>query len=505
MPSFQTLRSPAPTFPLARLSCLTAVIALAVPTALPAAPRNTGDPIEVPGERYVGGPSVGRRVAASNLRRSDTTAPIGMQVELEPLANNEVLEKRASSKAIFGVPLKVGVHRQLPAGFPATMDATSLDWEPATNDGQVATFVVRSPGARALRVAIFFERLPAGSEVRFYSIESPQRALGPYEAEFLAATSSGRSRNNSHRDPFWSPVVDGDALAVEIFVPGRVSDGDVLITLLRVSHLLTHPLEERDLGDIGNSGPCEKDVACLKNLQDAADSVAKIVFEVGDDTFLCTGQLINDTDPETFKPFFTTAAHCIHKKRVARTATFFWLFQRFECNGDDPTSVTQTAGGAKLKVTTGPPGEGRLTSDFTLLKLKRRPPEGVTFGGWRVRDPAQDVDKKVKAAHHPFGDVKMGSRGRSLDLLQIPPDGDILFEEPFTHYMVQWKKGVTEGGSSGSTIWAGRKWPNQFALGPLTGGFASCDARREPDFYGIFSEAYNHKAKIRRLLDPDTE
>ena len=146
----------------------------------------------------------------------------------------------------------------------------------------------------------------------------------------------------------------------------------------------------------------------------------------------------------------------------------------------------------------------KLTYDFTLLKLKKMPPVGVTFGGWRVRDPLEDVGKRVKGIHHPAGDVKKGSGGKVRDLLQITPDGLILFEEPYTHYLVAWKKGTTEGGSSGSSIWAGKKWPNQFALGPLSGGFASCETPGDPDFYGLFSEAYNHKKKLRRLLNPDS-
>ena len=482
---------------------LAACVVLATSAGVLAAPTGTSGPIEVPGARYEGGPDAAKRAAAARLKRSDTAAPIYLQIELEPLPAGEPFKKRTATKPLFGAPLQVGVHRELPEGLAATMDATSFDWE-AADGGQVATFAVRSPGAVAVRLAIEFQRLPAGSEVRFYSLEAPERALGPYNAEFLSATPRGRNLKQSGSDPFWSPVIDGEVLAVEIFVPGRLEHGEVLLTLRRLSHLLQHPLEERDLGQIGNSGACEKDIACFKKFRKVADSVAKIIFETNEGTFLCTGQLINDTDPDTFKPFFTTAAHCIDKKRVAKTAVFFWFFQRAECNGADPTSVTQTAGGAKLLVTTGPAGEGKLSYDFTLMKLKRTPPPGVTLGGWRVRDPIKDLLKKVKGIHHPGGDVKMGSGGTIIDLLQIAPNGDILFEGPFTHYVVQWKKGVTEPGSSGSAIWGGRRWPKQYELGPLTGGFSSCAAKRDPDLYGIFSEAYYHKAKIGRLLNPDS-
>ncbi len=61
---------------------------------------------------------------------------------------------------------------------------------------------------------------------------------------------------------------------------------------------------------------------------------------------------------------------------------------------------------------------------------------------------------------------------------------------------------MTEGGSSGSAMWAGKKWPNQFVIGTLSGGAASCANPTQPDWYGSIARTYDESGKFRKLLDP---
>ncbi len=169
--------------------------------------------------------------------------------------------------------------------------------------------------------------------------------------------------------------------------------------------------------------------------------------------------------------------------------TFYWHFQRAECDGADPTTVEQTGRGARLRYTTGPAFELGDTTDHTLVELKRQPPEDVVFSGWAIAPAEELLGQRVWGIHHPMGDVKMVSKGKVKDLIS-------------THYEVQWRKGTTEVGSSGSGLWVGKRFPDQFLIGVLTGGFASCETRRDPDFYGRFVRTWNESAKFRRLLDP---
>ena len=69
-----------------------------------------------------------------------------------------------------------------------------------------------------------------------------------------------------------SPVIDGESLAVEIFIPGELKAEDLLLEIGKISHLFRSPLGEKDLRHIGSSGSCEKDMACSKRWQKAKPS-----------------------------------------------------------------------------------------------------------------------------------------------------------------------------------------------------------------------------------------
>ncbi len=68
--------------------------------------------------------------------------------------------------------------------------------------------------------------------------------------------------------------------------------------------------------DIGNSGSCNIDFACVTPsaaLSQAGDAVGKLVFnERSGFTFLCSGTMLNDS-MTSFAPYLFTAAHCIER------------------------------------------------------------------------------------------------------------------------------------------------------------------------------------------------
>ena len=87
------------------------------------------------------------------------------------------------------------------------------------------------------------------------------------------------------------------------------------------------------------------------------------------------------------------------------------------------------------------------------------------------------------------------------DFWQAQPDGSLNTAKPSTHYQVGWNSGTTEGGSSGGAILIGKRFPKQYVIGVLTGGLASCSARRDPDFYGSFEETFARYKKFRKHFE----
>lgn len=451
-------------------------------------------PRVVPGQTVTSPLAEKARVDRATPRRVDTGAAIRHEMRLEPLAESASFEKSEPVKGI-GTPLRIGTHRELPAAFKVAMGARDLEWEPARGGGEVAVFSVISPGAKALRLALDVERLPGDAEVRFYAPAANAAEAGVFAAnELTSRLKSGAS------EPFWSPVVHGETAVVEIWVPAWRRGSDVRLSVARVSHIY-RSLDGKDLDHIGGSGSCNRDIECLNKWTEAADAVAKIVFEVGGGSALCSGQLLNNQDG---KYLFVTAAHCISSRGAAGSTTFFWRFKRAACGGANPTSVLQTGGGGKLLFTSSSASRG-LDTDHTLMLLKRDPTTvlgTVNLLGWMVGDsPDDQVRQKVHGIHHPAGDVQRGSRGKVQDTWRLERDGSLSSAMPATHYQVGWNKGTTEGGSSGSAILTGKKWPNQFVIGVLTGGFASCSQRREPDFYGAFEETFRRFKKFRKHFD----
>lgn len=282
-----------------------------------------------PGSAYAGGLSKADLAAAAELRRLDPSAPVAVELSLGPLAP---LEKAGLAEPRFAQPLQVGVERALPFAFAARMGPTHFGWEEARAGGQVAIFAIRSEGARAVRAAIEFHSLPAAAEVRYFEPGGKQ-VMGPYEATFV---------REEPGEAFWSPMIQGGSLGVEIYLPRGADPEAVVLSVVYVSHLVDSPLDQSFFKDIGDAGGCHKDVACRRKWRNTGDAVALIAYQQGGRSFVCTGQLMNDTDPDTSRLIFSTAAHCIQKKKVARSATFLWFFQRATCGGGDPTELFQT-------------------------------------------------------------------------------------------------------------------------------------------------------------------
>jgi hypothetical protein len=213
---------------------------------------------------------------------------------------------------------------------------------------------------------------------------------------------------------------------------------------------------------IGESDACEIDTKCVSNPSqayiNARNAVARMVYQSGGSSFLCTGTLLNDTDNATQVPYFYSAAHCFTSQAEANTLTTFWFYESTGCgtNQLDP-GARQVGGGAQvLFANTG--------SDVLFLRLNNPPPAGSYFLGW---DAAQvTAGTQIVAIHHPAGDVKKVSLGQ---VRGIGPSN--LASGSFIK--VGYTDGTTEGGSSGCGLLTTSNG-EFFLRGGLLGGAASC-------------------------------
>jgi lysyl endopeptidase len=372
------------------------------------------------------------------------------------------------AKALTGSPkgprLQVGFPRPLTAEARRALHER-MRWTDLA-DGTAGSIIVRSPGAAAARVAFRIGAIPEGVELRFFGV-AEDVVYGPIARDELRAAGDGL---------YWSPVVEGDAVGIELFIPSGRTREEVSVEIVEVSHLLGSVKEGfKRLIDIGSSGFCNIDVACNGAWADAATAVAKMLFTEAGATFVCTGTLMNDQDPATSIPYFLTAEHCIGTQAVASTINFYWFFQRAGCGGANPTSVTQTIGGATLLASD-------FNLDFSFMRLNNSPPGGVRHAGWSVNQAA--VGEGVTGIHHPGGDLKKISHGTVIGFDTW--HGAVAN----THIEMWWQNGTTESGSSGSALFRNGTWPNQFVIGVLSAGSASCGNPSGSDLYGRFDRAY---------------
>lgn len=399
-------------------------------------------------------------------------------LEMAKLKATNADPKRAQEKR----PLAIGLSRDVPADVRA-LSRIDLAWTPVA-DGVAARVDVSSTGAAGIRVALGITATDPDVSVRFSGTAADATVFGPYPANIIAQAAATAGA-------YWSPVIEGDTAVIELHAPAGVNVDAIELTVLRVSHLVVagQALNKVDTKvlDIGTSGSCEVDVACVANptqaLLDTAKSVAKMVFTDPDGTtFECTGTLINDA-VASFVPYFYTANHCIDSQARASTLNTYWFFDAVACNSKAvPPYVLLTSGAMLL---------GRSEDyDWALLRLRDAPPAGATFSAWRAESLGTGVN--AYSIHHPEGDLKKESQGVT--------QGYRTYSDGSTFMQMKWSLGSTEPGSSGGglfTIGPTGAWELR---GGLFGGAASCTNRAGID---VFSRLDVAAPMLRQYLTPN--
>lgn len=395
-------------------------------------------------------------------------------VVLDALDPGAIIAMKHANSLSATKRLQIGIGRAVDERPEAHSEA--LQWFEVPG-GMAAHWRIASPDAAALRIGLGAMALADGVELRFAGNAAVGTAYGPFTAKDVS----------NGTPTYWSPVLEGDAATMEVFLPSPLTPFSVSMTLKLVSHLVASPARGNMERLAKASQFCEVDIVCRAAsdpaLANAGRSVARMVFSdgLGGGSYVCTGTLLNPADGSS-TPYFYSAAHCFSTQAAASTLTTHWFYERTGCGNEilSPNYV-QVPGGATLL-------HASAASDALFLRLNASPPAGALFSAWDSATLAEATP--LTAIHHPAGDVKKVSLGTMGGFGPSPlASGSFI--------IVNWSSiatGVTEGGSSGSGIFTALGSPaSQYVFrGGLLGGGSSCTAAREAlyDHYSRFDQVY---------------
>lgn len=380
--------------------------------------------------------------------------PLPDQITLPRLAP----EVTAQMRTELG-PGWMGPTRPLPAEIAGT-------WAWTQAGRRVWRVTLRATGARALRVR--FESFNAAGSVWLYGDDWSGQPIGPYRG------------GGPHRDgSFWSEFVFGATVTVE-YVPDDATTASQLPFRLRSVAQIVDKRFPVPSGRSKAGGPqprslagCHLDVSCYPDLQRRdRPSVARLYITKGDQTYNCTGFLINPSYDSSSRFLFLTAGHCIGTQEDAKDTSFLWNYQTEECYGNPDwnqwTAPLVFTYGATLVVS-----KDDWDDDFALLVLRKADVTantGWTAEGWTTTTVR--TGDRVDTVGHPDGNYKRAAFGQVVDhrWRDLSASG---------FKTIQWRLGTIEGGSSGSPVFRGTG-ENRRVVGIAVGDNASSLEKDSP-------------------------
>lgn len=405
--------------------------------------------------------------------RSD--APSAELARLPDYDVSALLAEDAENDLMPGVPMRVGVVRQVPG--PVISSDTHGAWQTLEDGTDLWVMRLDVPGALEVRVHFSKLTLPSGARL----VVAGEGADGPYQyvPEMPRVT-----------DDFWAAGTIGSVVYIEYQDPTG-SGANPVIEIDEVLHVYRNPplsVAETD-GLRGGLAACQEDVNCHTVDQTARDSVGRMFFVSGGFGGVCTGGLINDNDPNTFAGYFLTANHCLSTQAAANTLQVRWFYETDVCDGF-PSFVGTTTGATLLATSSN--------SDFTFLRLDNDPNIGQGLAAWTTSVPAGN-GATVHGIHHPGGSWKRYSMG--VTTTAAPICGGL----PLPQFLYNdWTLGFIEGGSSGSPLFNA----NWEVIGQLFGTCQFADpACNNPgsynNVYGRFSVSFSSISSFLNTITPD--
>lgn len=358
-------------------------------------------------------------------------------------------------------PTRIGALRDAPLNLGRPENFLRLEM----SDGVLYLARLVSPGAAQLQLHFTMPNRFVGSRLFAFARRDPANFTGPFPNE---GTPKGAAQTD-----FWTTQVAGEELVIEYFIPRAALPSApneleaMPFRLLEVGHF--YQSAQALLAQQDEAAPCNLEVPA--GWRESAKAVAMLTFSGPGGLYQCTGTLLNSA-PQNGTPYLLTANHCLSRAWQGNSLVAFWF-------RDDRNFIqTQRISSGADFVATG------LLGDFTLLKLRQSPPEGVRFAGWTAERPGQET--AVTGLHHPQGSYKRAALGATT-LGACPPG--LPTELCAGWQSVRWRNGITEPGSSGSALFVGSAADPRVA-GVLTGGASACNNRNGLDFYGGLDAAW---------------
>lgn len=352
-------------------------------------------------------------------------------------------------------------------------------------DGRLWRLRVHSPGALSQNLGFTRFDMPPGAKLWVYD-PGHQRFEGPYSATHKSDASS-----------LTTPLIAGDEIVVELYVPSRVRTPDLEITTVGQGYRPFLGINQDKIPNYASPDWCEIDVECANPsvwYSNQRRAVGVYHVTVGMNLGYCTGTMLNsDTWPK--KNYFLSAHHCGVTAGNAGTVVTYWNYESPTCGPHTHDPIYDTQAGSTFRASRS----ATAGSDFLLLELSNTPPSNIYFSGW---DASNTAPSSATCIHHPNRGVKSISyAGAMFGTVAggfTPSAGN--------YWFVPWTSGVTEGGSSGSCIWDDA---TQRCVGQLLGGLSACSAPPSDmvDWYGKFSVSYNAgptaATRLQDWLDPN--
>ncbi|WP_347557743.1 trypsin-like peptidase domain-containing protein [Robbsia sp. KACC 23696] len=356
----------------------------------------------------------------------------------------------------------------------AEVDASRLQWQRLPDNRWAGRFEIKADEAGGLRAALRIRSADGGPALPDAVLSETRFHFGGANREVYESSAKEIIEN----DNFWSPLIKGDTLYVEVVLPVGASRDAMRIDLPRLSYFPKPAMQALYSNGFGSSYHGQIDVVCRPPTQDLktlSAAVAKMTYTNANGwSYGCSGTLLDNRNVPK-RSLFMTAKHCIEDQASARSLQTVWFYDQTVCGGGastvNPRAVTLNSGARLLLA--------HATLDSSLVELNSRPPIGANYQGWRS-DPIR-YSEDVVALHHPSFDVKKYTDGYVSRRLPGYRRADI---------MVHYGDGGVEGGSSGSGLFT--NGGNGYVFrGNLSGGSGgSLDTWFRAGHYADFSQFY---------------